>query len=244
MMDESMRERVLALLPSEGAALLDEIESHAGRRVEFGPLPAPRDADDPDPFGPECAVTPTEAVVQFPDLDRVTPGGLVHELMHIHRYWTQGVPQLYPANGSQSRIRITGDIEDCLEHQVIVPQQLAFDPSQVDHWNENAADHWNRYPWPKMTDPWVRRKSALTHRLALAYTDDADVTALARTCLAREGIVAEADRFACRIAELLHSKESASACAARFLKIAPVDVVLIYFDPKAGTLTRKPLPTR
>lgn len=60
--------------------------------------------------------------------------GVTHELLHIERYWMEHVPQLYPAD--RRNWKNCAQMENALEHLVIVPREAdyGFDPHR--HWNE------------------------------------------------------------------------------------------------------------
>jgi hypothetical protein len=245
-----LREQVLDRLPQVGVDLLAEIEAFAGVQVQFAGLKAPRSPTDPDPFGPENNVSDTYAIIRFPDVTRLTPEGLVHELLHIQRYWVEGIPQLYPRppNDVPGNLKTSGDVENTLEHMVIVPRQANLGVPDADHWNVNAARIWGGYPWVDISTPWARRLVVLMNRLALNNVTAPQVHAQARIAMEGEGLAGEADRFAARISALqsgadpLAAKAQVAACAARFLKIPANQLCLLRFDVRNRQRLMRDLP--
>lgn len=88
-----MRSAVLSILPSPSRNLLDEIERFAGVEVEFVRREEPATPTIPNPDASATEVHHDRAVISI-YRDAITPDGITHELLHIHRYWIEGVPQI------------------------------------------------------------------------------------------------------------------------------------------------------
>jgi hypothetical protein len=67
----------------------------------------------------------------FPD------GGVRHEVLHAQRFHIHGVPKLTlaeEADWDQSFVDALGDLDNAIEHIVIVPVELHFHPERREHW--------------------------------------------------------------------------------------------------------------
>lgn len=176
--------------------------------------------------------------------DVFPPHGVLHELLHIRRYWIEAVPQVMPTRGdedSSERWRITSQIENALEHLVIVPMEADFGSDPYPYWNETVKKNWSRYPWPEIQDPWARRAICLVGSLSARFlVNETRVRDLAESCIAKEGLLVEARRFHEKIARVLNSKPAAVSAVLRFLRIPFEEVALVAFDVRQRK--RVPIP--
>src|SRR5258708_15989321 len=94
-----LRKKTLEALPSKALNLLDTIENFAKKEIGFiGEDSVPTRFKVPGyrATSPKAAVSQIVATIVLPSGDNIDPHGIVHELLHIHRYWVEGVPQCQP----------------------------------------------------------------------------------------------------------------------------------------------------
>ena len=228
-MSPRLRDQVREQLPSAVLLLMDEIEAFAGLEIKFEPYLFPRPQQTFKANAAATMVTHQEAVIYLHDFEQVDLQAVTHELLHIRRYWIDGVPRFDPSRDAQANAAPCANFENCLEHLYIVPQEAdyGFDKTM---WNGAARFTWQRWPWPEIGDDLGHRNKALLGVLETKLASDADVLALAAGCLSKEGLSAEAERFSRRIDQVLHSKERAASCLARFMKVPSGLLRLVYFD--------------
>jgi hypothetical protein len=241
-MADELRERVRADLPVSVLKLMDDIETYARKPIAVRLNPYPVSSTDPNPEGPAAAVSKDEAVIYLRNLEANDPQGILHELLHIERYWVQSVPQVEPLSNDRNQWAITSSIENSLEHLVIVPREADYGFDLFLHWNKVARENWGRYPWPEIDDPFARKKNSLLGSLGLELVNDQAVLSEARKCLRAEGLEENAIQFSKRIRELIRRKPQAVSCTFRFLKIPRHEAILTYRNGRSDKQTQKPLP--
>lgn len=195
----------------------------------------------------EKSRSPKEATILLRSKDVFPPHDVLHELLHIERLWVEGIPQLMPRHDPKgARGRIATDIENALEHLVIVPREAHYGFDPYPYWNETARRNWGSYPWPAMTDPWMRRKACLLGWLTVSrLVNEEEVRSHVEECLCQEGgpdLLAEAKRFSARIGEKLASKPHAQSAVLRFLEIPITDFMTVRIKASDGTAEQLRLP--
>lgn len=232
-----------SLLPTPVVALLDRIEAFASREVLVKPNVHPLDSTDPNPGHLAAEVTEQHAAVLIRKDDDFTPHAALHELLHIERFWIEQVPQVVPRDASsESSWLVTGEIENHLEHLVIVPKEADYGFDPFSYWEETSRRNWGRYPWPEVAHPWARRKNCLLGWLTVDYLcKNPAVRAHAEACLKKESLLHEAHRFSHAVGKHMRSKERALADTIRFLKVPVQDVWLLVLDVRQAKCLRRPL---
>ena len=156
-----MERRFLSLLPEVLQKVVAEAESLAGSSVVVRSGDAASEFDDIE-LRPRDEAGIAHAVISYRG-DSITPCALVHEVLHIKRYWLDNVPVLRsPANsrfGFEARL-----IEELLEHLVIVPEERNFVSTESDA------------RWSAVLDQKIREISPLS-----ANRSDTERAALQRT---------------------------------------------------------------
>lgn len=232
-----------AQLPPNITVLVDRIESISAREISIEIDTRPVSPTSPNPDSLIARVTPTEAAILLRSRDLFPPHDVLHELLHIERMWIERVPQLVSVHPSSVRTRIATDIENALEHLVIVPREANYGFDPYPYWNETSRRNWAEYPWPAMTDPWWRRKACLLGWLTVFYlVNDPEVKSHVEGCLRNEGLLDEARRFSARIGEKLTSKLHAQSAVLRFLEIPRTDFTSVRFTVNDGSHEVLPLP--
>jgi len=237
-MSHELREQVLPQLPATARALLDEIEAFAGLPVDFDRYTFPARPGSSNPKAAVTVVGPDGATVYLHDFDVVDLHGIVHELLHIRRYWVERIPQIQPARNAEANRAAMQNIENGLEHLVIVPLEATFGLDTAGYWNGVSRHRWAQYPWPISS----MRNDILLERLALDLVTDTEVQQVGADCIRAEGLTAEADRFAARINEFLDNKPRALACVVRFMRIPRGLFHMTRIDIRNRTHRIEPIP--
>ena len=155
-----MDQRFLSLLPEVLQEVVADAETLAGSSVVVRSGDAASEFDDIE-LRPRDEAGIAHAVITYRG-DSITRCALVHEVLHIKRYWLENVPVLrFPVTsrfGFEARL-----IEELLEHLVIVPEERKFVSMESD-------DHWSA-----VLDQKIREISPLS-----ANRSDAERAALQR----------------------------------------------------------------
>jgi hypothetical protein len=245
-MTKSLRDTVLASLTPRGRELLDQIEDYARQSVIFAPYHFPPQQNSANPNAAANIISHDSATIYVRGTEPQHLIGVPHEMLHIRRNWCEGVPQLHPKVNNPSQLTVCGNVDNTLEHLVIVPQEPEYGADNSDVWRRIARAKWERYPWPDIDirDKDGRRGNALLGRLELELAPDAEIARLAARGLASEGLTEEAERFASRVKQLLANKPQVLSCAFRFLRWPRDKVHLVYFDIRRKSRRSEPLPAR
>jgi hypothetical protein len=218
-------------LPPLAQALLVKIEAFARTEVMVKVEPRDVDPSDPNPDGPACRVDERSATIFIQDPLHFKPQGITHELLHIQRFWNEGVPQVLPKPPDDDRLKITSHIENTLEHLVIVPREakLGFEPFA--HWNQTVAANWASYPWPNMSHPWTRQKNCLLGWLTASnLVSDKAIREHVENCLRAEGLLEAAVDLQRKVGLTLKNKARAVSHVIKALNIPQTDVELVQLD--------------
>ncbi len=215
--------------------LVDQIEQYTGKEILVKINPNPLSPNDPNPTAPAASVSGDGAVIYLRNLDEISEQGFLHELLHIKRYLMDRIPQIVPADGSKENYKITGFIDNALEHLVIVHQEVNYGFEPYEYWNATAKANWEKYPFPDMLDSWARKKNLLFSWLSASnLVTDIQVKEMAKEALIKEGLFAMAEKFNNDICSALDSKEECLSIVINTLGIPQDDVLLRYFDVKNG----------
>jgi len=244
-----VNQSVLDALPSNVRSFAEQLEAFSGTHIEVrisnSRVDRLRGEIDPDPGGPACQLTETEAVVWVRDFATVDPQGFLHELLHIERYWVAGVPQIVALAPDVDRTKITSGIENALEHLHVVPGEAMYGFDPYPYRNENSRRLWAAYPWPTITNRDARRRNCLLAWVTVDHlVTNLDVKLKARQVLDEEGFRDEAEALSRRLGQLKGDKERSLAAVVRFLDIPRPDVQLVYLDVQNRQRRLVPVPHR
>ena len=231
-------------LPENMQRLVDEIEAFAGIPIEVALIPKVPSPTDPNPDSTACQVTEKSATIIIRS-ELVQPEAVLHELLHIQRYLVEGVPQLTLILGEdapETNWQLMNEIENVLEHLVIVPRAADYGFEPYEYWNKTAQTNWSRYPWPEATDRRARRQVCLLGSLDALLVTDAGVKQLVERCIAQEGFLTEARLFTDKVKRVLASKPQTIATVLRFLRLPFNQVQAVRFDVKNRKRVVVPLP--
>jgi hypothetical protein len=239
-MEAKLRGQVRAALPPHIIALMDYIERFAGREIEFSfnHLPPPTQY-------PEAAASYVQedmARVLLREGAPISAQNVLHELLHIQRYWVEHTPQLEPLLDHASNWEITGRIEDALEHLVIVPREANYGFAPRPKWDENARREWSAYPWPDNTEPFSRSLSSHLGWLACETVADPKIRELAKDCLIRDGVFDAVEKLRISVKKHIANKPKNLLLVLRAIGLPRKQFQLAYFDIKRGRKRCAKLP--
>ena len=239
-----MQQAFLQRLNTETQNLVREIEAFASSEIDLRAAPSPSIQAAGAARTVALIASETGATLLYRGEEEFQTPAVLHELLHLRRYWIDYVPQLVPlADPQGDKTKIANQIENTLEHLIITPQEARYGFDPYVSLNETARQNWQAYPWSDITESWARRKMGLLNWLTTRLlVGDEDVKALARECLQQEGLFDEAENFAGKIERSKSSKERCISTAIRFLRIPRAEAEMIYLDVKNRRLVRKPVP--
>lgn len=218
-------------------ALVASIETKAGLEIEVAidESRAGRYSNEPDPMA--CVANEFEAQLLIPSPDTFSDGAVLHELLHIQRFLVEGIPQIavcehYWRPDLES---LFTQLDNNLEHLVIVPRELLQRPERKDRWIG------------VMTRVLTQLQSieiATANRDFLAIygcffvehvLDDKDLLTHYIAALHSYNLVARASEFSLATAAALTSKEATVRAWAEQFNLPREFLCLDYFDSRKGT---------
>lgn len=236
------RNRVLPHLPAVALDLLHRIEMFAGRQVTFrDPTPLNAYGISNGPFA-SAYCDEERAHVALPDGGAVDPAAITHELLHIHRYWVEGVPQLDSVSELGDRVDTLSWLDNVLEHLIIVPQQIVMGVPPGDHWREEGARIMNMVATGATKTEAGRHRMLLAMWTVTAYVEDAEFRRQSLAMLQQYQLQRQARMFLGRLQKAHRSKERMATIALQAMGLAGADVRLCYIRIREGRKVLQSLP--
>ena len=225
-----LRDDVRAALPSNIIGFMDYIERFASREIEFGFNPKPPPTEYPNSAA--CYVYEDRANILLRKGAPILPQDILHELLHIQRYWVEHTPQLEPLLDHESNWDITSRIENVLEHLVIVPREADFGFAPRPQWDETANREWSAYPWSNNTEPFSRSLGSHLGWLTCEIVADQKIRELAKDCLIRDGAFDAAEKLRLNVKRYLGNKPKSLLFVLRAVGLPRGEFRLAYLDIK------------
>jgi hypothetical protein len=239
-----MEKGFLEKLGIEIQRLVQEIENFAVAEIRVSSTPTPSSKSGQPPKTLALISSEMGATILYRDTEDFRPQAVLHELLHLRRYWIDFVPQILPIDDPDGdKIRLANQIENTLEHLIIAPQEAAYGFDSYSPYVETTKKAWEDYPWPVINEPWARRKNCLLTWLTTSVlVDEPSIRDLAEQCLEKEGLLTEAQNFSEKIGRVLSSKEHCISTTIRFLQIPSHEATMVYLDIKNRKTLQKPIP--
>jgi hypothetical protein len=79
-----------------------------------------------NPDAPATEISHDSATIYIHGTQQRHLFGVPHELLHIRRNWCEGIPQLHPKANDQHQLTLCGNVDNIIEHLVIVPQESEY----------------------------------------------------------------------------------------------------------------------
>lgn len=132
-----MQPEYLARLAEPLRAFVGEIERKAA--IDIAVVLDPRlNGGGPDGQGQlEVVIEAQRNLLCAPTNGYFPEGAVRHELLHLKRFHVDGVPKLVLADAEdwdQAFSDALGELDNAIEHVVIVPEELRFHPERLEHW--------------------------------------------------------------------------------------------------------------
>lgn len=235
------REAVLAALPYEVVGLLKDIEEFSGTRVGFRDMEILRMAGGQHTDVEALYADHRHAYISIPDPSAVNANAVLHELLHLRRYWVEAAPILDAKVDRGPNVELAASFDNLLEHMIIVPRErdYGFDPGP--YWTTVSTEHWREHPWPTYS-PEARRMHALCGWLTTKLSDDHSHHEEIIQKLGTMGLLGEAQRLEKRLRMLLTSKPQMVSALSRFLKIPRQQFSLDILDVRNRRKLPVPIP--
>lgn len=239
-----MESSFLEKLGADIQRLVEEIENFAAAEIKVSSTPKPSSKSGQPPKTLALISSEMGATILYRDTEDFRPQAVLHELLHLRRYWIDFVPQILPVDDPDGdKIRLANQIENTLEHLIIAPQEAAYGFDSYGPYMEATKKVWEDYPWPAISEPWARRKNCLLSWLTTSVlVDEPSIRGLAEQCLEKEALRGEAQSFSEKIGRVLSSKEHCISTTIRFLRIPRHEATMVYLDIKNRKTLQKPIP--
>jgi hypothetical protein len=205
---EGMSPQFLAMLPGELQATVQEAEQVAECAIEVVPDATANEFDNLT-LRVDDGVCRATIAYRGESISRIA---LLHEVLHVKRYWLNAVPILKPA----ARFRYESDaqmIDELIEHLIIIPEERRFLEAESNaHWSSVMANELPRVSFPSSQ---AERRSLMLQRAMMDIAlPDLDHTRLyGRLC--DENLLESSATFIDRLRNMLDDKERALICVSR-----------------------------
>lgn len=238
-----MQADYLQLLSPAVQALVEEVEAGAGLAIEVVPS---AELNNGGPYGQGKLSIDIESQsirLNAPTNGYFPDGAVRHEVLHAHRLHVAQVPRLAVAEDADWDPAFESgltQVDNALEHLVIVPMELQHHPLRQEHWDAVMSQVWGqKLPQADALD---RRIGACLHWTFLRHvTPTSPVLEIATAFLQTHNLTAEADAFVGHLVPRLGNKvDVARAFFDWFVEVPKSRVALEYLNSAKGT-TQVPL---
>lgn len=240
-----MEQQYLDRLSPDIRTLVYEIEQSSGIEIEIkvDPSRARRVPDQADPLA--CEVDEYGAKVLLPKADYFPDGSVLHELLHIQRFLSHGIPRIV-TNGDfegwthELDTALTG-LDNSLEHLIIVPEELRRRPPRRAHWERILGRVFDELPSLRLSEGDRNRQALINWAFISHVLPESRVIERARAVMEGFGLEERAQRFATAIVQSLDSKVTLVAVAFQHLQLRLESACLEYLDSRTGRSEEIPL---
>lgn len=239
-----MQPEYLGRLSKPVQQLVLEVEESAG--VEINVILDPKQNEGGTTGQGKLAVDiDAQSIQLFAPTNGYFPDGAVrHEVLHVRRFHVDGVPKLALADSEKWDRRFSdalGEIDNAIEHVVIVPEELQFHSDRRKHWESVMQKVWSELP---VAPEGERPLAVYLHWTFLRHVlPDSPVVETARSFANEHALSEMADRFADQFKAVAASKEElVRLLFDTFPEILPKHrAALEYINSMTG-VCQKPIP--
>lgn len=232
-----MEKLVLKKLPKPVVGLVEEIESAMGKEITYLPNPYPICLTDPNPNALACSVSEHGADI-FHRVEEIDPHGLTHELLHIRRYLVENIPQILPVKDPTGQhIQITSQIENSLEHLIIVPMEEQFGFEPYEYWHRTSLHNWTNFDRKIMNKFAIKKNCILGWLTTSNLVKSEEVRELAYRKIKKSGLLNEARKINKEIVQSNADKCKQLRILVRCLQIPANAVKIITYYPAENRVT-------
>lgn len=235
----------LARLSGPLRSFIEEVEAVAAIHVDVE-LDVLRNDKGPRGSGALSAVIePYGAVIHAPTNGYFPDGAVRHEVLHVHRLHVDQVPRLALAEAVDLAPEFEAgliELDNDLEHLVIVPIELQHHPERMAHWEASMRNYWEtKLPQASALDG---RIGACLHGAFMRHVlPNSTVVALANAAMDIYGLRDEAAAFANRCLPLLGDKVALVVAFFDWFDELPRDWAELNYLSSTTGLTRQPIPS-
>ena len=229
-----MQHTFLDRLSPDVQKLVKYIEGAIGTEIDVS-IDSSRVGRGPDGSGIlACKISERGAMLLVPMHDYFPDGGVVHEMLHVRRILVDGVPRLSENPDSPRWNCSIGatltNLDNALEHLVIVPEEIRLRPERADWWASVIETTWLT-KLPAIPDPEDQRRWALMSVAFLSLVlPSSAVVGNAEALLEKLDLRNDALQFLAAVTPKLMSKEELTRACFEELRL-PTDIALFeYLD--------------
>jgi hypothetical protein len=240
-----MEHQYLDRLSPDIRTLVNEVEQSSGIEIEVkvDPSRARGVPDQPDPLA--CEVNQYGAQVLLPKADYFPDGSVLHELLHIQRFLSHGIPRIVAHDDFDGW---TPDLDaelisldNNLEHLIIVPEELRRRPPRRAHWERILGRVFDELPSLRLSEGDRLRQALINWAFICHVLPESRVIERARAVIQGFGLQDRAQRYVDVIVQSLDSKEKVVAVAFQHLQLRLESASLEYLDSRTGRSHEIPL---
>ena len=234
-----MNNEYLDKLPHDIRSLVEEIEEKSDIEIEIQ-IDATRISRSFDQKGSlACEVDQYSARILIPTADYFPEGSVLHELLHIRRFLLEGVPQIVVCDDYEDWTpqldKGLRDLDNRLEHLVIVPEELNLRPDRRSYWESVMCRVLDELQTTSISEDDRKRYAQLDWIFVRNVVDSCCLTEQAQSLTTQLGIIEQAASFNAALLLSLPSKESTVRVCFEHLNIPFEIAALEYLNSRNGT---------
>uniref|UniRef100_A4WTB6 Uncharacterized protein n=1 Tax=Cereibacter sphaeroides (strain ATCC 17025 / ATH 2.4.3) TaxID=349102 RepID=A4WTB6_CERS5 len=236
--DLETRRRVLLAVPPSVHEVLARIEAQSGRAVQFLDAHRLKASGIENPGLDASLVNEFGAFVTVENGDAIDANAVTHELLHVHRYVVEGVPQMDAALDVGHDVELMASIDNVLEHLIIVPREKEHGFNPDPHWSAQLIQTFTRNDYRSADH---KRAGYLLGWTVTSYCTDQHARAVGLEALQSLGIQREARLLRDSLWKARTSKERMVKTALAALGISEQRAILVRYDIRQGSKDVRPL---
>ena len=225
-----MKLKILEVLPNNVKELAERIEEYSGTKIGITDKMDQRLIKNVN--SPALAITINEKKADLVILDKTkyNAQSVLHELLHLERFWIKGIPQFIAKDDKNQHL--TSTIDNQIEHIFIVPEEEKYGYERYSYWNEVYRESFSKFP-PKDIQMFSLKGQCifgLIHSKILV--NDKNIQSLITSKIRDVGLLQfskNAERF---LMKNINDKEKTIKAIVSILEIPIKDVQLKYIDIK------------
>lgn len=234
-----MNNEYLDKLPHDIRTLVEEIEENSNIEIEIQ-IDATRLSRSIDQKGSlACEVDQHSARILIPTAHYFPDGSVLHELLHIRRFLLEGVPRIVVCDDYEDwtpqLCRGLTDLDNRLEHLVIVPEELILRPDRRIYWESVMCRVLDGLQTTSISEDDRKRYAQLDWVFIRNVIDSYCLTEQAQSLTTQFGIIEQVESFNAALLLSLPSKENTVQVCFEHLNIPFEVAALEYLNSRNGT---------
>ena len=235
-----MNAAYLERLSQDLRELVYHIEQSSGVEIEVE-VRAPDDQVLREQRQPlKCEMDQFGAKIIIPKPEHFPESSVLHELLHIRRVLVDKIPRLtfcedYDPWSRQFETALT-DLDNSLEHLIIVPEELKPRPERTEYWKKIMYRVFADIHSDRLPDKDRQRQALINTVFVSTVLSDAELANEASALLQQLGVMSRAETLLSLVGPALYSKERLAKIYVDQLRISIDPVCLEYIDTQQGTI--------